>query len=245
VKAPIHWQWQLRTSFNPARDLLPHVDVYDIDGFAATARTVAAIHGHHATAICYVDVGTWEQWRPDASVFPRGVLGAANGWPGERWLDIRRVSVLRPIMASRLAMCKSKGFDAVEPDNIDGYANATGFSLSAQDQLTYDLAIADLAHRLGLSVGQKNDLDQAGALEPSFDWLLDEQCRQYDECDALQPYLGAGKAVFEVEYGSATDQCPALTARHVNSMTRDLNLVSPATAGYVRKVCLPDTQSAW
>lgn len=36
------------------------------------------------------------------------------GWPGERWLDIGRTAILRPIMERRLAMCERKGFDAVE-----------------------------------------------------------------------------------------------------------------------------------
>jgi len=38
------------------------------------------------------------------------------------------------------------------------------------------------------------------ALEPLFDWALNEECLSYDECDLLKPFLEAGKAVFHVEY---------------------------------------------
>ena len=54
-----------------------------------------------------------------------------DGWPGERWLDVRRWDVLEPILAARFDVCRQKGFDAVEPDNVDGYANESGFPLTA------------------------------------------------------------------------------------------------------------------
>ncbi|MDP9477856.1 MAG: endo alpha-1,4 polygalactosaminidase, partial [Actinomycetota bacterium] len=116
------WQWQLTgkvdTSFA--------VDAYEIDGFDNAAAVVDRIHGGGAKAICYISAGSWERWRPDAGAFPDSVKGRSNGWPGEKWLDIRRREVLGPIMARRLDMCAAKGFDAVEPDNVDGYANSTG-----------------------------------------------------------------------------------------------------------------------
>src|SRR4029077_8927376 len=84
-------------------------------------------------------------------------------------------------------------FDALEPDNIDGYTNSTGFPLSAADQLTYNTWIANTAHSLGLSVGLKNDNGQTAQLEPSFDWALDEQCNQYSECATEQPFIQANK----------------------------------------------------
>ena len=171
--------------------------------------------------------------------------GKSNGWPGEKWLDISQISILQPIMANRIAMCQSKGFDAVEPDNMDGYSNSTGFSLTAQQQLTYDEMIANLAHQYGMSVGQKNDTDQVTSLQPYFDWMLDEECSQYSECNTLQPYINANKAVFETEYSGNTNQCSSLNAQHVNSITRDLDLVSPATSGYLREACIPDTQNTW
>jgi hypothetical protein len=63
-------------------------------------------------------VGTAERFRPDYARFPHSVLGRPNGWPGERWLDIRSLSVLEPIMTERFQMCREKGFDAIKPDDI-------------------------------------------------------------------------------------------------------------------------------
>ncbi|MGW6352470.1 endo alpha-1,4 polygalactosaminidase, partial [Streptomyces sp. NPDC055080] len=123
-----------------------------------------------------------------------------NGWEGERWLDIRAVDVLEPLMEARIAMCAKKGYDAVEPDNMDGYRNRTGFPLTADDQLRYNRLIARVAHRHGLAVGLKNDLDQIPQLVADFDFAVNEQCAQYGECAELSPFIEADKAVFHVEY---------------------------------------------
>ena len=93
-------------------------------------------------------------------------------------------------MTARFQMCKQKGFDAIEPDNIDGYQNRTGFDISAQDQLSYDGWVAKEAHSVGLAVFQKNDPEQATQLQPDFDGVLDEQCNEYSECSSFQPTCG-------------------------------------------------------
>ncbi|MGW5424493.1 endo alpha-1,4 polygalactosaminidase [Streptomyces sp. NPDC003943] len=190
------WQWQLSGRLDPSVD----VPVYDIDGFDHPATTVAGLHRRGRKVICYVSTGAWEDFRPDAAKFPKAVLGKGNGWPGERWLDIRRTDLLAPLMAGRLDLCRTKGFDAVEPDNMDGYQNDTGFPLTPADQLRYNRLIARLAHDRGLAVGLKNDLDQIPDLLPDFDFAVNEQCAQYGECDRLVPFVRAGKAVFHVEY---------------------------------------------
>jgi hypothetical protein len=195
------WYWQLQGTVNNSQP----VAAYDIDGFDNTAAEVATLHAQGKHVICYIDAGTYEPGRPDASRFPPSSMGAAvEGWPGERWLDVRALSTLEPIMSARFAMCREKGFDAVEPDNIDGYSNNTGFPLTAQQQLTYNEWIAGEAHSLGLAVFQKNDGEQTGQLQSHFDGALNEQCNQYSECASFQPYLAAGKPVLNAEYGLST-----------------------------------------
>jgi hypothetical protein len=194
------WQWQLSGNL----DLTVDAPVYDIDGAGTTAAQVAELHRRGRRAICYVNVGAYENFRSDKGRFPAAVLGKPlEGWPDERWLDIRRTDLLGPIMSARFADCRSKGFDAVEPDNVDGYANNSGFPLTAADQLRYNRWIAGLAHSRGMSVALKNDVEQVGALEPSFDFAVNEQCVEFDECEALMPFIRAGKAVLHVEYGLA------------------------------------------
>ena len=244
ASAPIHWQWQIGTPFNTSTDLIPNVTVYDIDAFDTSASVVAALHAKGFIVVAYANFGTYENWRPDAASFPASVKGSSNGWPGENWLDIRSDAV-KTIMAARLDLIKSKGFDAVEPDNVDGYSNSTGFPLSAQDQLNYNEWIAAQCHQRGLSVGLKNDVDQVSALQPYFDWTLNEESYKYSEYSGLSAFTSNNKAVFEVEYGKSTAQAGALNALHFNSMTRDLDLVSPASSGYVRLPCIPDTQNSW
>ena len=146
-------------------------------------------------------------------------------FPDEKWLDIRRIDVLGPILEARFDLCKSKGFDAVEPDNVDGYANKSGFPLTADDQLKFNKYLAQIAHARGLSVGLKNDLDQVKDLVDSFDWALNESCFQYKECNSLTPFITAGKAVFQVEYKMTADSfCPQANNLNFNSLRKNLNL---------------------
>jgi hypothetical protein len=201
------------------------VGAYDIDGFDNTAGTVSTLHARGIKAICYMDAGTWEDWRPDAGQFPSSVLGAANGWPGERWLDIRRQSILDPIMEHRAQICKAKGFDAIEWDNVDGYTTTTGFPLSYQDQLGYNRFLAGYTHALGMSVALKNDLDQIGDLRPSFDFSVDEQCFEHSECALLAPFIAENKAVFEVEYtGNPAQFCPTARSMKLSAAKASINL---------------------
>jgi hypothetical protein len=217
----VEWQWQLTSPV----DQSVNASVYDIDLFDNDASVVASLHAAGRKAICYVDVGTWEDWRPDAASFPASVKGSGNGWPGEKWLDIRQLDVLGPIIGHRFDLCKAKGFDAIEPDNIDGYSNSTGFPLSYQDQIDYNRFIATAAHARGLSIGLKNDVEQVPDLLSSFDWAIDEECFKYKECDALAPFVSSGKAVLEVEYGGNTNNfCPTANAMGFSSMKKHLSL---------------------
>ncbi len=208
----LNWQYQLQGGVRTNVCAVPfsggscvHPDVYDIDlyandGVTLNTAAVAAIHATGAHAVCYVDAGTWEDWRPDAGNYPQSVLGLSNGWPGERWLDIRAIGVLQPILDARVAKCVDAGFDAVEFDNVDGYENTTGFPLTSSDQLSFDTMLAGLAHKYGLSVGLKNDLDQLSQLQETFDFAINEQCAQFKECSAYDVWTAAGKTVVEVEY---------------------------------------------
>jgi hypothetical protein len=222
------FQWQLSGTV----DASINAQVYDIDMFDNSSSLVTALHSAGRHVICYIDAGTWENFRPDKNQFPPSVLGQSNGWPGERWLDIRNLPVLEPIMSARLDLCQTKGFDAVEFDNVDGYSNNTGFPLTAQDQLAYNTWLANAAHTRGLSVALKNDPEQVPSLLPYFDFELDEQCFQYHECRRFIPFVTAGKAVFEVEYKPDTSQfCSRANSMNFNAMKKKLNL------GVWRRTC--------
>ena len=215
------WQWQLQGPVDTSFD----VDMYDVDAFDVPRGVVSRLHGGGSDVVCYISAGSWERWRPDARRFPDRVLGNDNGWPGERWLDVRRRAALRPIIERRLDMCARKGFDAVEFDNVDGYANRTGFPLNGADQLRYNVFLANAAHRRGLAALLKNDLGQVRALVPYFDAALNEQCHQYDECGRLDRFVDAGKAVFGVEYKLETAEfCADANAHDFNFLKKRLAL---------------------
>jgi hypothetical protein len=220
-KPGLTWQWQLTEPV----DTSVSAQVYDIDGTENAASVVARLHAAGRKVICYVNAGAYESFRNDASRFPASVLGQSNGWAGERWLDIRKLSVLTPIMATRFKTCADKGFDGIEADNVDGYGNDTGFPLTAADQLKYNRALASLAHADGLAIGLKNDLDQIPQLVSAFDFAVNEQCAEYSECDALKPFIAAGKAVFHVEYNlQPSEFCAQTTALGLSSMRKNTDL---------------------
>lgn len=232
----------MRTSWNWVLARVPHapfrrVAMYDIDGFEASAADVAAVHRAGIRATCYLSAGSWESWRPDAGRFPAALRGQAlDGWPGERWLDVRDVrrpgSRLLALMLARLDLCRAKAFDMVELDNIDGFANHSGFAITAADQGYFDITLANAAHARGMSVLQKNDGAQIPQLLPYFDGGLDEQCNQYEECTRAQTggygwdqYVAAGKPVFQVEYDLAAARfCPADNRQDFNGIRLALKL---------------------
>lgn len=192
------WQWQLS---DPPVDTSLEAQVYDIDLFDNDAAVVQALHAQGRKVICYISVGSREDWRPDAQRFPPEVLGKDyEGWPGEKWLDIRQIDKLAPLLRARLDLCAAKGFEAVEPDNLEIYDNDTGFPLTYQDQLKYARWLADEAHRRGLAIGLKNAPEMVSDALPIFDFAIAEDCFVQGWCDALLPFVQAGKAVFAAEY---------------------------------------------
>ena len=190
------WQWQLVGDVDTDVD----VQMYDVDLYEAPQSVIDDLHAAGRVVICYFSAGSWEDWRDDAADFPAEAIGETmEGWEDEKWLDVSHPDLL-PVMSARLDYADSRGCDGVEPDNVDGYVNDTGFDLTGFHQLDYNAWLAREAHLRGMSVGLKNDVDQLEVLEPCFDWALNEECVAYDECDRYAPFVDAGKAVFHVEY---------------------------------------------
>ncbi len=217
------WQWQLSGTIDTSVD----VAMYDIDLFDAPQGTIDSLRAAGRVVVCYFSAGSYENWRSDEASIPMSARGnALDGWPGERWLDVRDQGV-RDVMKARLDLAVTKKCDGVEPDNVDGYDNSPGFPLTAADQLDYNRFLAREAHARGLSIGLKNDLAQIPALIDDFDWALNEQCFEYDECTTLSPFITAGKAVFNVEYGAASvasSVCPRADALGFDTLIKRLEL---------------------
>jgi len=218
----LDWQVQFTTPI----EVIPGIDVYDLDLFDTSAEEVATLHARGVRVVCYINMGAREDWRPDAQSFPDRLIGRIYaGWPGERWLDIRQMDLLAPILSARLDLCAEKGFDGVEPDNLDGYTNPTGFDSSYEDQLVFNRWVADQAHARGLAVGLKNDPDQVVDLVDWFDWAWLENCLAEGWCEQLMPFINEGKPVVMIEYSyrnaSLAEMCPIADALGFDAMIKD------------------------
>jgi hypothetical protein len=191
-----------------------NVTVYDIDGIDNSAATVRTLHRLHDKVICYIEVGAAGNYYSAAQegisvtyyqqLKAAGDLGAAvPGYP-ENYLNINTRSTFRIIKTMIRQQCFRKGFDAVEPDIDDSYTDATGFRITEAQNIRFDKMLGAYAHSLGLAWGQKNgDNDPAfsKALEPTADFLLDEECNFYQTCGIVTPpYVKAGKLVLNAEY---------------------------------------------
>ena len=177
---------------------------------------VAAIHAAGKRALCYVQAGTAERFRPDypqLAAFDEACGGCLIGkpfsrvFPDESFVNLNddqgQQAFMLGFVEARVALCAAAGFDGVELDVVDAWAqgaDVTGFEISYDTQLAYDQALANLAHRYGLTAALKNDLGQQGALLPYFDYAVNEQCFEFGECDGYGAWIAAGKAVFQVEY---------------------------------------------
>lgn len=222
------WQWQLLGEVNTAYS----VEVYDIDLFDVSSATIQELQTLDKKVICYFSAGSFEDFRDDAGQFSAAILGAPlDGFPNERWLNINSNNA-RQMVLSRLNIARDKGCDGVEPDNVDGYLNASGFELNAAQQLAFNRFIANEAHARGLAVGLKNDLEQISELVDYFDFMVNEQCHEFSECESLQLFIDAGKPVFNAEYADVfvndinqrNSMCEDSSNRGFNTLVLPLDL---------------------
>jgi len=220
--AAVAWQWQLDGAINTSYS----VDLYDVDLFDAPDAVLAVLRSRGHRIVCYFSAGTYEPDRPDSDRIPASARGKAlPDWPNERWLDVRDMRIF-DIMVARLDVAVGRGCDAVEPDNVDGHTNDTGFSLRATDLLAFNRNLANAAHRRGLGIALKNAGQQAAELVDYYDFELNEECHAYEECDDLRPFLDHGKPVLNAEYAGtvaaaqqlATTLCPRARAAGMRTL---------------------------
>ncbi|WP_240334244.1 endo alpha-1,4 polygalactosaminidase [Sphingobium estronivorans] len=203
--APLsRWDWILQSQGLPATP--PAVAYLDVDGFDTPASYVALAKSAGTKMICYLDIGSAESNRPDYASLAAisGLLGNSYpGFPGERYIDIRRYPEFIQIMDDRLRMCRDKGFDYVEFDVMDSFedgASTTGFALTEQNMIAYVTALSSRARGYGLKPVQKNAGSSAPKLVSLFDAILFEDCVLDNFCADNAPYIAAGKPAFNAEY---------------------------------------------
>ncbi|MDV6375134.1 endo alpha-1,4 polygalactosaminidase [Deinococcus arenicola] len=244
--------WDIQIGVNYERDvkLAPGVKLMDLDGFETSAAKIAELKQQGVYTLCYINAGSYEPYRPDSARYPDALkIQRDPNWPDEAFLDVRDVfrpnSVLASILTDRMKMCKAKGFDALDPDNLQNDENVTGGRITLQQQIDFNGWVADQAHQQGLAVFQKNGPDKillrdrtGKMMVEKFDGILNEQCQQYRECASLAEYSKRGKLVLNLEYQrNKVLDCAMMNRYVVNTLKRDLGLKGGAMRGYLRETC--------
>lgn len=199
-----------------------HCNIIDIDAFSASKELVDAFHKQGIKVIAYVSVGTIENFRPDAALLPAEVIGNIYpAWPDERFLNIHEINKLKPFIQSRFDMIKAKGFDGIEPDNLDGMYENNGFNLTLEDTQAFCEWIIDEAHSRGLCIAQKNTEELVPILYSKFDFALTEDIFNTNTQADYSLYIAGGKPVFSAEYTDVMS--PVEFSNNVCSKAKALN----------------------
>lgn len=203
------WHWQI-DGYPPVP---PKEQVIDLDLFDVPESKIREYRDAGKTVICYFSGGSYEAWRPDASKIPKSARGKKmSGWD-ELWINVRDTGV-RSTMASRMELAAKKGCHGVEIDNVDGYANITGFKVTKNDSLNFLKYLSSKAHDLKLIIGLKNSPELVTNLVLHFDFAVVEECSKYNECDKYEPFTRANRAVFQAEYSKFSQKvCDASKKR--------------------------------
>lgn len=234
------WDWILQSEGLPASP--PAVTYLDVDGFDTDAGYVALARSRGVKTICYLNIGTAENNRPDYNSLAAisNLLGNIYaGYPSERYIDIRRYPEFIQIMDDRLRMCRDKGFDYVEFDVMDAFEDgqaASGFNLGKQDMVNYVTELSNRARAHGLKPVQKNTGDFSVLLEPLFDAVLFEECVHYGFCANAAPYVAAGKPALNAEYPATwpsgtfnrANVCATSATAHISTIITVVDLDRPA-----------------
>lgn len=147
-------------------------------------------------------------------------------------------------MLGRLELAREKGFDGVDPDNVDGFENKeSGLGLTRGDAVAYVRWLAGEAHRRGLACGLKNGGDElVGEVLADVEFVVQEQAVQWGDQDAYMCVVQAGKALFHVEYpkGEDPEDKGMNNERRVEGRKREkaLSMRRKGWSSIIKNVCL-------
>ena len=131
--------------------------------------------------------------------------------------------------------CKTKGFDAIEIDNLDSYSRSQG-KLTETTNVAAMALFSASAHAKGLAIAQKNSSEiVAKKGEMGTDFAVAEECNTFNECQTYRD--GYGDHVLVIEYVKAdfTKGCAQFPGLSI--VLRDRNLVPSGQSGYVFDGC--------
>jgi hypothetical protein len=111
-------------------------------------------------------------------------------------------------MQNRIKIAASKGCDAVDLDNMDGYNNQIGGgvipALTQADSIAYMDTLSTAASAAGVAIGLKNSLEILQNVSSLVQFAVNEECVDYSECGTYSDFVNSGKPVFHIEYTSSS-----------------------------------------
>jgi hypothetical protein len=231
----VKWDYQIGGAYTPPA------------GVRIVSRDSSASPAPGLYNICYLNAF---QAQPDAtdwwrSNHPDLLLKTVSGAPvidqnwNEQLLDVStdaKRAALAQIVGGWMDGCAAKGFQAVEPDNLDSYSRSQGL-LTADDDVALATQLARLAHAKGLAIAQKNTAEfLARAHQIGFDFAVTEQCGSYNECGGYASTFA--NHVVDVEYDDSgfASACKAYAGK-IAIVLRDLDVSPAGGSSYVDKTC--------
>ncbi|MEU7908322.1 endo alpha-1,4 polygalactosaminidase [Actinoplanes sp. NPDC049118] len=197
--------------------------------------------------VCYVngyqtqpeDADWWHTHHRDLLLTSGGQDVIDEEW-GEILLDIStpaKRSALATIVNGWIDECASKGFKAVEVDNLDTFTRSKNL-LTADHATAYGKLLADHAHSRDLAIGQKNAAELATEMRPTvgFDFAIAEECAHWDECESYTEAYGDHVVVIEYTARDFGKACRGFGST-LSIVLRDRQVTAPGSPGYVFKNC--------
>jgi hypothetical protein len=217
-------------------------------GVTVVSRDLTVAPAKGLYNICYVNAfqaqpgseSWWKTNHPDLLLRDaQGNLVIDEDW-NEIMLDFSTAAkrtALTGVVGGWIDQCATKGYRAVEPDNLDSYTRSKGL-LTLSQAIAYATSLSSRAHAKGLAIGQKNtaELSTADARRIGFDFAVAEECADWDECDAYTATYGSNVIVIEYSASGFTKACRGFGSK-LSIVRRDVDVSTPGSGSYVWKAC--------
>ncbi|MFJ4986836.1 endo alpha-1,4 polygalactosaminidase [Streptomyces sp. NPDC088732] len=173
---------------------------YQIGGGYPPAKGVRVVSRDRADrpasgtySVCYVNAfqaqpgesSWWRRHHPDLLLHDRRGAPVVDEEWDEVLFDVStpaRRTALADVVGRWIDDCAARGFQAVEPDNLDSFERSRGLLTPAQNA-AYARLLAARAHAAGLAVAQKNTAELLPRhADVGFDFAVAEECGEFDEC---------------------------------------------------------------
>lgn len=215
-------------------------DVYIVDASTLTSDTVDQLHARGAKVICQVPLVQWTPSVTNAASKAWDLLKGPAAGGGADWIDIRpsgpNFQALRGLMTLEFENCgqmNADGIIAAPADIVGAHVSFDGQTITAADLEGYVTSMVQVAHSIGLSIGQTDNLGLAAALAPRLDFAVVHDCFSDGTCGLTAPYARLKKAIFEIETRAVPAKfCPAAAAG-----ARSAGRYNPALDGRLRIPC--------